>query len=84
MVVSYMEENGKSTDKVFSEHFACTECGINFEEISPRMFSFNNPHGACPECNGLGSKLEIDTDFVVPDKHLSLNRWSHTSMEQIR
>ncbi len=73
VVVSYMEENGKSTDKVFSEHFACTECGINFEEISPRMFSFNNPHGACPECNGLGSKLEIDTDFVVPDKHLSLN-----------
>ncbi len=65
--------DGKSEDKVFSEHFACTDCGINFEEISPRMFSFNNPHGACPECNGLGSKLEIDTDFVVPDKHLSLN-----------
>ena len=73
VIVSYMEDNGKSTDKIFSEHFACTECGINFEEISPRMFSFNNPHGACPECNGLGSKLEIDTDFVVPDKHLSLN-----------
>jgi excinuclease ABC subunit A len=73
VIVSYIENNGKSTDKVFSEHFACTECGINFEEISPRMFSFNNPHGACPECNGLGSKLEIDTDFVVPDKHLSLN-----------
>jgi len=73
VIVSYLEDNGKSHDKVFSEHFACTECGINFEEISPRMFSFNNPHGACPECNGLGSKLEIDTDFVVPDKHLSLN-----------
>ena len=58
---------------MFSEHFACTDCGINFEEISPRMFSFNSPHGACPECNGLGSKLEIDTDFVVPDKYLSLN-----------
>ncbi len=73
VVVSFMEDNEKSTDKIFSEHFACTECGINFEEISPRMFSFNNPHGACPECNGLGSKLEIDTDFVVPDKNLSLN-----------
>jgi excinuclease ABC subunit A len=71
VIVSFAD--GKTEDKVFSEHFACTDCGINFEEISPRMFSFNNPHGACPECNGLGSKLEIDTDFVVPDKNLSLN-----------
>jgi len=71
VIVSFAD--GKTEDRVFSEHFACTECGINFEEISPRMFSFNNPHGACPECNGLGSKLEIDTDFVVPDKNLSLN-----------
>ena len=62
-----------STEKIYSEHFACTDCGINFEEISPRMFSFNNPHGACPECNGLGSKLEIDADLVVPDPALSLN-----------
>ena len=53
--------------------FACADCGINFEEISPRMFSFNSPHGACPECNGLGSKLEIDADLVVPDHELSLN-----------
>jgi len=60
-------------EKVYSEHFACTDCGINFEEISPRMFSFNSPHGACPECNGLGSKLEIDADLVVPDSELSLN-----------
>ena len=71
VIVSFADS--KTDDKVFSEHFACTDCGINFEEISPRMFSFNNPHGACPECNGLGSKLEIDTDFVVPDKNLSLN-----------
>ncbi|MTK63574.1 MAG: excinuclease ABC subunit UvrA [Methanobacterium sp.] len=71
VIVSFAD--GKSDDRVFSEHFACTDCGINFEEISPRMFSFNNPHGACPECNGLGSKMEIDTDFVVPDKNLSLN-----------
>jgi excinuclease ABC subunit A len=60
-------------DKLFSEHFACADCGINFEEISPRMFSFNSPHGACPECNGLGSKLEIDSDLVVPDTSLSLS-----------
>lgn len=71
VIVSFAD--GKTEDRVFSEHFACTDCGINFEEISPRMFSFNNPHGACPECNGLGSKLEIDTNFVVPDKNLSLN-----------
>ena len=60
-------------DKLYSEHFACAECGINFEEISPRMFSFNNPHGACPECNGLGKKLEIDADLVVPEPALSLS-----------
>ena len=73
VIVSFIEDDKSSYDKMFSEHFACTDCGINFEEISPRMFSFNSPHGACPECNGLGSKLEIDTDFVVPDKYLSLN-----------
>ena len=61
------------TEKVYSEHFACTDCGINFEEMSPRMFSFNSPHGACPECNGLGSKMEIDADLVFPDPTLSLN-----------
>lgn len=71
MVVLY-EKDGEKEEKVFSEHFACTDCDINFEEISPRTFSFNNPHGACPECNGLGSKLEIDTDLVVPDSTLSL------------
>lgn len=72
MIVLYgSEEDGD--EKIFSEDFACTECGINFEEISPRMFSFNSPHGACPECNGLGSKLEIDADLVVPDPGLSLN-----------
>lgn len=71
IVVQGSSENGK--EKIYSEHFACADCGINFEEISPRMFSFNSPHGACPECNGLGSKLEIDADLVVPDHELSLN-----------
>jgi excinuclease ABC subunit A len=66
-------QNKKNQEKIYSEHFACTDCGINFEEISPRLFSFNSPHGACPECNGLGSKLEIDADLVVPDPELSLN-----------
>ncbi|MCL2687995.1 MAG: excinuclease ABC subunit UvrA [Methanobrevibacter sp.] len=62
-----------SYEKVYSEHFACVDCGINFEELSPRMFSFNSPHGACPECNGLGSKMEMDPDLIVPKKELSLN-----------
>ena len=57
---------------LFSEKFACVECGINFEEITPRMFSFNNPYGACPECSGLGIKLEIDPDLVVADVNKSL------------
>ncbi|MBN2309681.1 MAG: excinuclease ABC subunit UvrA [Candidatus Hydrogenedentes bacterium] len=55
-----------------SEHFACVDCGISFEELSPRMFSFNNPHGACPECTGLGTTIEVDPDLVVPDPALSI------------
>lgn len=57
---------------LFSEHFACVHCGISLGEIAPRTFSFNSPHGACPECTGLGNKLEIDPDLVIPDKTLSL------------
>jgi len=57
---------------VFSQNFACVDCGISFAEITPRMFSFNSPFGACPECDGLGAKLEIDPDLVIPDWSLSL------------
>ncbi|MFZ7101312.1 MAG: excinuclease ABC subunit UvrA [Peptococcaceae bacterium] len=57
---------------VFSQNFACVDCGISFAEITPRMFSFNSPFGACPECDGLGSKMEIDADLVIPDSSLSL------------
>lgn len=52
---------------VFSENFACVDCGISFEEIAPRMFSFNSPYGACPDCTGLGNKMEIDPELVIPD-----------------
>jgi len=58
---------------LFSEHFACVYCGISLGEIAPRTFSFNSPYGACPECTGLGCKLEIDPNLVVPDKKLNLN-----------
>jgi excinuclease ABC subunit A len=58
---------------LFSEHFACVYCGISLGEIAPRTFSFNSPYGACPVCTGLGCKLEIDPNLVIPDKRLSLN-----------
>jgi len=57
---------------LFSEHFACVHCGISLGEIEPRTFSFNSPHGACPDCTGLGAKLEVDPDLVIPNKELSL------------
>ncbi len=57
---------------IFSENFACVDCGISITEISPRLFSFNSPYGACPECTGLGFKREIDPDLVIPDRRKSI------------
>lgn len=65
--------NGKDTPRIFSEQYACPNCDISFEELSPRMFSFNSPYGACTGCLGLGYKMEIDPERVVPKPHLSLN-----------
>ncbi len=59
-------------EMLFSEHFACVYCNISLGELEPRTFSFNNPHGACPACTGLGFKLEVDPDLVIPNKDLSL------------
>ena len=59
---------------LFSEHFACVHCGISLDEIAPRTFSFNSPHGACPTCSGLGVKLEIDPDLLIPNKDLTLTQ----------
>jgi excinuclease ABC subunit A len=59
---------------IFSENFACTECGISLGEIEPRSFSFNSPYGACPECHGLGFHKRINPDLVIPDKNLSINQ----------
>ncbi|MDD5491728.1 MAG: excinuclease ABC subunit UvrA [bacterium] len=64
--------NVSGQDQVYSEHHACQKCGISLPEISPRFFSFNAPHGACPECTGLGHKIEVDPDLVVPDRNLSI------------
>jgi excinuclease ABC subunit A len=57
---------------VMSQNFACVDCGISFEEITPRMFSFNNPYGACPTCNGLGINMEVDVSLIVPNPDLSI------------
>ena len=59
---------------IFSEKYSCPDCGISIEELTPRMFSFNNPYGACPCCGGLGMLMKIDPDIIVPDKSLSLNQ----------
>jgi len=63
-----VSEGSTKDDILFSELYACLECGISYEELAPRMFSFNSPYGACPACSGLGNKMEIDPDLVVPDK----------------
>ncbi|MDO4300734.1 MAG: excinuclease ABC subunit UvrA [Clostridia bacterium] len=65
---------------VFSQNFACPDCGINIEEIEPPMFSFNNPSGACPNCMGLGVKMIIDEDIIVPNKNLSLRQGAINAM----
>ena len=59
---------------IFSQNYACDDCGINIEEMSPRMFSFNTPYGACPSCTGLGNIVRIDPDLVIPNKELSINQ----------
>jgi len=74
-------------DLLFSQHFSCPQCKIDLPNIEPRSFSFNSPHGACPTCTGLGTRLEIDPDLVIPNKKLSLAEgairpWSRTSANQ--
>jgi excinuclease ABC subunit A len=59
--------------RIFSEHFACLDCGISYPEIQPRLFSFNSPHGACSECHGLGEIREFDLDKIIPDPAVSIN-----------
>ena len=80
-------------EMLFSEHLACVYCGISLGEIAPRTFSFNNPHGACPDCTGLGYKLELDPDLIIPDKKLSIadgaihpyrgHSWYYYHLEQV-
>ena len=69
-ITTISQDNKK--DLTFSEHFACEDCGISLPELEPRLFSFNNPYGACSECTGLGEKLEVSSELVIPNKNLTL------------
>ncbi len=69
-VVRILESSGR--EYTFSEHFACVDCGFSFQELEPRLFSFNTPHGACPKCMGLGYISEFDEKLVIPDENLSI------------
>jgi len=64
-----------NNDTLYSELYACADCGISIEELSPRMFSFNSPYGACETCHGLGTTVEMDLDLIITDKTLSLKQW---------
>ena len=66
----------------FSQSFSCPDCGISIDEIEPRSFSFNNPFGACPECFGLGYKMEFDEDLMIPDKSLSINQGAIAALDR--
>lgn len=69
ITIHVLEEN---RDLLFSQNYACEDCGISLEEMTPRMFSFNNPYGACPTCAGLGNQLNIDVDLILPNRNLSI------------
>ncbi|MFA5134248.1 MAG: excinuclease ABC subunit UvrA [Patescibacteria group bacterium] len=85
LVIVQEAESGK--DMLFSQHFSCPSCGINLPPIEPRNFSFNSPHGACPDCTGLGTRLEIDPDLIIPNPKLTIAQgairpWARTSSNQ--
>jgi excinuclease ABC subunit A len=73
LTVVVQKPGERESDLSFSEKFACLHCGLSFEELAPRMFSFNSPYGACTECTGLGVKIEIDPRLVIPDRNKSFN-----------
>ncbi len=86
VLLDFVDAKGAEKERTFSEHLACHDCNLSFEELEPRSFSFNSPFGACAECTGIGTKLEVDEELVIPDDNLSINDgaiapWSsgHTS-----
>jgi excinuclease ABC subunit A len=96
VAVSADAESGRKAETLlFSESSACIECGISYPEMTPRMFSFNNPYGACPDCTGLGTRMYLDADLVVPDPDISIrdgaiapwekrfSGWYHQTLEAL-
>lgn len=73
VTLDFVDVKSGEKEKTFSELLACHDCGLSFQEMEPRSFSFNSPFGACPECTGIGSKLEVDEELVIPDDSLSIN-----------
>ena len=81
IIVEYIgEEQNLSEEVTMSQNFACPDCGISIEELEPRAFSFNNPFGACPECHGIGVKMEFSEDLMIPDRSLSLSQGAIAAM----
>jgi excinuclease ABC subunit A len=81
LIIQDITNPDEPRDLYFSEHLACPVHGVSLPEIEPRTFSFNTPHGACPECQGLGGKLEIDPDLLIPDRELALNEGAIAATE---
>ena len=73
VVLDFVDAKGAEKERTYSEHMACHDCGLSFDELEPRSFSFNSPFGACPECSGIGTKLEVDFDLIIPDDSISIN-----------
>lgn len=72
IILDFVDSKSTDKEKTFSEHLACHDCNLSFEELEPRSFSFNSPFGACPECTGIGTKLEVDEELIIPDDSLSI------------
>jgi excinuclease ABC subunit A len=72
VIIEFVDKKGKDRERTFSEKLACHNCSLSFEEMEPRSFSFNSPFGACPECTGIGTRLEVDEGLVIPDDSISI------------
>ena len=73
VLLDFVDAKDAEKERTYSEHLACHDCNLSFEELEPRSFSFNSPFGACPECSGIGTKLEVDNELIIPDDSISIN-----------
>ncbi len=73
VILDFVDSKESTKERTYSEHLACHDCELSFEELEPRSFSFNSPFGACPECSGIGTKLEVDEELIIPDDSISVN-----------